>query len=246
MILDGHQSSHRANDERVFRHAQFLAHRGAHFLARRKALRIDAVVHYTEALRTNPCLARMKIAQLTSDGENRIRHGVGSAAKKTAAHRQAHEHVDFISVLAVNNHGNARQPRRRHSLERAPIARVHNVRAVFAHNARQPENRELQFEFGAAGNEHLFLGEGRPHEVGIETPCRTDAVLELLAKPGDQFQNAHLGAAAAHAADHMQNTQATGSFRSRPGVDSVRSDIAIHLSLGLHLVRIRTNLPCEP
>jgi len=129
----------------------------------------------------------MKIAQLPSDCENCVRHGICRATEQAAAHWQACEHVDFISVLAMNDHRNAGKFCSRYGFDRSPIARVHDVRTVLAHDADEPEKRELQLEVGASSNIHFSLGKGRSHKVCIEPPGGADPLFKLFAEPRDQY-----------------------------------------------------------
>src|SRR5260370_31779487 len=235
MILDRHQSSHASNHEGLFRQTQFFPYREPGFPTQCKSPGIYAVVNKAHALRVNPCLARMKIAQFPSDSENCIRHGVCRTPKQAAAQRQACEQFEFIPMLAMNHYRSAGQFGGGHGLNRSPIACMEDVRTVLANNASQAEKRELQFEFGASRDIHLFLGKGRSYKVPIESPGSADAVFKPLAKPGHQLQYTDLRPTAAHVADDMQNTQAIRILRGRTAEDRGRGTVAFHFSFVLHL-----------
>src|SRR5271156_5691916 len=144
MVFDRDGSTHGADDETVFRYAKLLSQRRAQLRPWAEPFGIHAVVNYADSIGRKPGLLGVIVAKLARHSENGVGHRVRSAPKNAAAPRQAVQHIQFVAVLTVDGDGNAREARSRNRFNRAPISRMHDVRAISPHDTGKTQNHNFK------------------------------------------------------------------------------------------------------
>src|SRR3977135_2632168 len=95
----------------------------------------------------------MIVTQFVSDGKNGIGHLVDGPAKDTTTSRQTGQHIEFITVLAVDGDWNPCETRCRNGLDGTPITGVHDVWPVCPHQTCESKKGELKATFRFSGSE---------------------------------------------------------------------------------------------
>src|SRR5580658_2336782 len=212
MVLNRHEAAHDAKDQAARWNLQALARGAAQLRLRRVAFGIHAIVQNLNSLGSEPGLARVKIAQLFGDAENRIGHRVSSAPDDSLPHWQARGHVWDVAVLAVNRDGHASKSRCGNRFDRPPIARMDDVRTKLAHDSCQTKKQKLEFGFIAPGDHDLILHLLQMRKALVIPARGANAMLEFsAAESSHYFQDHVFSAAHIEAIDYVKNAQRCGA-----------------------------------
>src|SRR6266849_10183683 len=196
MILDRNHPADATYDENVVGQTQLFPYVPTFLGPRGKSLGINTVIDHAEPLSRHPRLLPVKASQVFRDRKQRVTESIESAPQQPTAIRKAPKHVQFIAVLAVNDHGYACKSCCWNRFNCAPVAGVYDVGSVGPHNSGQPENGKLKTWSFLSRNQHAVRQLLLIDEIGIIATCRADPMRkDAVSQARHYFQQTQFRAA---------------------------------------------------